>query len=121
MQIAAFALSVFAILIALGSLVFTRRADSRAKRAEERDTRRERREAEEAAARRQGRPVVIPGAISGGPTAERVSHDYTVRNRGMRLSRASGSGSKTTTAGWSRQTQVVTNSFRQMDRLCIWA
>jgi hypothetical protein len=86
-NIAAFGLSVIAILIACGSLIFTARADRRAKRAErraevadERAVRAERRDEEAAAARRRGIPIVTATGGSSGSTADPIVHSYDVRN-----------------------------------------
>lgn len=83
MQLASFVVSLLAIGIALGSVALARRADKRAEGAEYREQRRERREEAEAAALRQARPVVTPRGGSGGPTADRIQHNYEVRNTGQ--------------------------------------
>lgn len=80
--VAAFLVSLVAIGIAFGSLILAVRADRRAYRAEHRDELRLQREQADAAERRRGRPVVTPRGGSGGPTADRVRHDYMIRNGG---------------------------------------
>jgi hypothetical protein len=89
--------SNLALLIAGISLVLALRSDRRAKRAEqralgaedraeradEREERRDEREAEEAVARRRGKPVVVERGGSGGHAASAVRHDYAVRNAGQ--------------------------------------
>jgi hypothetical protein len=80
---AALVISVIAILIALFSLRLSVRADRRQDSAELRESRRERRELEESTERRSGKPVITPDGLSGGSTAERVTHGYKVRNSGQ--------------------------------------
>jgi hypothetical protein len=80
--VAALTISLVAVLVALGSLVLAVRADRRHGRAEVREERAEERAEAEAAARRQASPVVVPGAVDGGPTAETVRHRFHVRNAG---------------------------------------
>jgi hypothetical protein len=75
LETAAFVVSLIAITAALVSLSLAIRADRRQARAE-------RREEAQAVARRSGRPSVLPRGGSGGPTAERVSHSYQIRNAG---------------------------------------
>jgi hypothetical protein len=58
-------------------------AEDRAERADEREERRDERDAEEAVARRRGKPVVVERGGSGGPAASAVRHDYAVRNAGQ--------------------------------------
>ncbi len=75
--------------IALGALVasafavwYARRADLRAAAAERRDVERLEAERQARAASRRARLVVVPRGGGGGPSAESISHDYTVRNVG---------------------------------------
>lgn len=82
MAIAAFVFSAFALLIAAGSLYLSYRADKRHERSDARDERRLEREELEARERRRGRPLVKAGEIRGGPTADRVIHNFQVRNAG---------------------------------------
>jgi hypothetical protein len=70
--------SLVAIATAVVSLFLALRADRRQARAELR----EQREEDAASARRSGRPIVVPRGGSGGPAADRVRHDYMVRNGG---------------------------------------
>jgi hypothetical protein len=82
-------LSVTALLIALGSYRLSSKAEQRAERAEgrairadERDADRGQREEDEARLRRRGNPIVTPQGVSGGPSAERVRHEYKIENAG---------------------------------------
>jgi type II secretory pathway pseudopilin PulG len=88
-SVLAVVLSIVSVLVALAALGYARRADKRQEAAELREQRREgreerqdQREEDSAAAQRQGRPIISAGAISGGPTAERVHHEYRVQNGG---------------------------------------
>jgi hypothetical protein len=75
---AALVVAVIAVLISFGSLSFARRADARAERAEQRQE-------AEAAARRQGRPLVTLRGTTrpvDGPRAKQVVYEYEVRNVG---------------------------------------
>ena len=75
MEVAAVIIAVVAVMISLGSLVYTRRADARAMRAEQRAE-------AEATEHRQARPIVVPGGISGGWGADSVTYEYKVQNAG---------------------------------------
>jgi hypothetical protein len=72
---ASLAVSLLAIGIALVSLRLAFRADRRQTRTAEREERHEKREI-------RARPVVIPRGGEGGPTAQRVVHNYQVKNAG---------------------------------------
>lgn len=59
------------------------RAEQRAKRAEDRDVRADERDEERTRRQRRGQPLLTPTrGASGGPTAERVSHEYLITNGG---------------------------------------
>lgn len=75
--------SVVAVLISLVALWFTYRADQRGERELDLTERQDQRQADEAVERRRGRPVITPRGGSGGPTADRVRHEYEVRNAGQ--------------------------------------
>lgn len=90
MDVAAVVIAVVAVLISGGSLIYTRRSEKRAVRAEEqsiradeRASRAEARAEQESIERRQGRPIVVPGSISGGYRADRVTYEYKVQNAGQ--------------------------------------
>ena len=77
------------LIAALGALVISvlsyrraGRAEARAEEADARDARREEREEREAVERRRGKPILTPGPIEGGPSADPVRHQYLVRNAG---------------------------------------
>jgi hypothetical protein len=82
-EVAALVISLAAVGIAFGSLLFAKRADRRANRADRRDELRMQREEAEAAERRRGKPIVVP---QGGASNDQfVSHNYEVRNGGSAI------------------------------------
>lgn len=76
MEIAAFVVSLVALLWAGIALVYTHRADRRAGRAE-------RRAEQEAVARLRAKPVAIERGGRGGRRAETTDYSYEVRNAGQ--------------------------------------
>src|SRR5262245_3837245 len=82
MAVAALIVSIVAVSIGLVSLMLTLRADRRGVGTERRDERRLEMQAEDAAQRRRARPIAVAKGGSGGPTTDRVIHNYMVRNTG---------------------------------------
>jgi hypothetical protein len=71
-------IALLAIFISVASFI---RSERREGRRERREARTEQREVDKSAERRRGKPIII--ARGGGRTADRVRHDYEIRNDGQ--------------------------------------